>query len=350
MKATRKVQVGSIVIGGGAPVSVQSMTNTPTADENTTLSQITALADAGCDLVRLAVTNEEEVSVCRRILSKTNVPLVADIQFDYKLAVSCSDIGFPKVRFNPGNIGSEAGVRALVDACKANGTAIRIGVNGGSLQKDLLEKYGKTPQALAESALMHAAILEKYGFYNTVLSVKSSDVRTCIQAYTLLHEKCDYPLHLGVTESGAKLAGVVKSSIGIGALLSSGIGDTIRVSLTGDPIAEVETALQILRSLGLRQGAQIVACPTCSRCGIDLAALYNEVEAMLCGVKVPVKVAVMGCTVNGPGEAADADFGVAGGKNGKSVLFSKGKVLKTVSNERIVPELQALLTAYLKNA
>lgn len=350
MKLTRKVKVGKITIGGGAPVSVQSMTNTPTADERATLAQITALEEAGCDLVRLAVTSEEEVDVCRRILSQTSVPLVADIQFDYKLAVACSEIGFPKVRFNPGNIGSEAGVRALVDACKANGTVIRVGVNGGSLQKDLLIKYGRSAQALAESAIMHAAILEKFGFYDTVLSVKSSDVRTCLEAYTLLHERCDYPLHLGVTESGAKLAGVVKSSIGIGALLCRGIGDTIRVSLTGDPLAEVEAGLQILQALDLRKGPQIVACPTCSRCGINLAALYDEVEAMLHSIKRPVKVAVMGCTVNGPGEAADADFGVAGGKNGKSVLFSKGKVLKTVANERIIEELQALLNAYLQEA
>ncbi len=300
-------------------------------------------------MVRLAVTNEEEVAVCRRILAKTNVPLVADIQFDYRLAVACSDIGFQKVRFNPGNIGSEAGVKELVHACKTNGTAIRIGVNGGSLQKDLLEKYGRTAEALAESALMHAVLLEKFGFYNTVLSVKSSDVRTCIQAYTILHEKCDYPLHLGVTESGAKLAGIVKSSIGIGALLYNGIGDTIRVSLTGDPVSEAETAVRILQSLNLRKGAEIVSCPTCSRCGIDLAALYGEVETMLRGVQKPVKVAVMGCTVNGPGEAADADFGIAGGKNGKSVIFSKGEVLRTVSNEQIIPELQALLDEFLQN-
>lgn len=349
MKQTRKVQIGNVTVGGGAPVSIQSMTNTPTADARATLAQIVALAKAGCDLVRLAVSNEEEVHSCRSILPQSPVPLVADIQFDYKLAVACSDIGFQKVRFNPGNIGSEAGVKELVHACKANGTVIRIGVNGGSLQKELLEKYGKTPQALAESALTHAHLLEKFGFYDTVLSVKSSDVRTCVQAYRILHEACDYPLHLGVTESGAKLAGIVKSSIGIGALLLDGIGDTIRVSLTGDPIAEAEAGKSILRSLGLRKGAEIVSCPTCARCGIDLAALYDEVERMLRDVQVPVKVAVMGCVVNGPGEAADADFGVAGGKNGKSVLFRKGKVLKTVRSDRILPELDCLLQEFLND-
>ncbi len=347
MRHTRKVCVGGITIGDGAPVTVQSMTNTPTANAEATLAQIRALKAAGCDLVRLAVCSDEDLAACRKILPAAGVPLVADIQFDWKLAAACSDAGFAKVRFNPGNIGSDDNVRRLTDVCKHNGTPIRVGVNLGSLQKDIAQRYGRTANALCESALQHVALLEKFGFYDTVVSVKASDVRICTQAYRLLHDACDYPLHLGITESGAKTAGIVKSSIGIGSLLLDGIGDTVRVSLTGDPVAEVTAAKHILVALGLRKGCEIVSCPTCSRCHIDLAAIYDEVAALTEHLDIPLKVAVMGCVVNGPGEASDADFGVAGGV-GKSVLFSRGAVIKTVRNEEIVPALRQLLTEYMQ--
>ncbi|MCI8413178.1 MAG: flavodoxin-dependent (E)-4-hydroxy-3-methylbut-2-enyl-diphosphate synthase [Clostridia bacterium] len=347
MRAKRQVNAGGVRIGGGAPVSVQSMTNTRTSDEKSTLAQIARLQDAGCELVRLAVCDDEDVAACKRILAQVEIPLVADIQFDWRLAAACSDIGFAKVRFNPGNIGSESNVRELAAVCKANGTPIRVGVNSGSLEKDLLDKWGRTPEALCESALRHAALLEKFGFYDIVLSVKSSDVPTCTRAYRLLDERCAYPLHLGITESGAKTAGIVKSSVGLGALLLDGIGDTVRVSLTGDPVQEVTVAKSILQAVGLRKGCEIVSCPTCSRCRIDLPALCDSVEKLLANVRVPLKVAVMGCVVNGPGEAADADLGVAGGKNGKSVLFSRGKVLKTVPDEQIVNELKKLIEEHI---
>ena len=346
MHSTRKIRVGNIEIGGGAPVSIQSMTNTHTADIDATAAQIKALQAAGCDVVRLAVCNDADVESCKKILAQTDVPLVADIQFDWKLAAACSAIGFHKVRFNPGNIGSYENVRKLTEICNSNGTPIRIGVNLGSIQKDVLEKYGRSPQALCESALRHVALLEKYGFYDIVLSVKASDVRICTQAYRLLHEKCAYPLHLGITESGAATAGIVKSAVGIGSLLLDGIGDTVRVSLTGDPVQEVAAAKQILQAVGLRSGSEIVSCPTCSRCQIDLSAIYAAVATLLEGVKKPIKVAVMGCAVNGPGEARDADFGVAGGNGGKSVLFSRGNIIKTVPNEEIIPELKKLLREF----
>lgn len=348
MRHTRKVTVGNVTIGGGAPVSIQSMTNTRTSDACATLEQIHALKEAGCDIVRLAVCNDDDLAACRTIVRQTDVPLVADIQFDWKLAAACSDIGFKKVRFNPGNIGSDENVRQLTNVCKHNGTPIRVGVNLGSLQKDVAEKYGRTATALCESALRHVALLEKYGFYDTVVSVKASDIRICTEAYRMLSEKCDYPLHLGITESGGSFRGIVKSSVGIGSLLLDGIGDTVRVSLTGDPVLEVLTAKQLLLALGLRQGCEIVSCPTCSRCNIDLAAIYNAVAELAENVAVPLKIAVMGCVVNGPGEALDADLGVAGGNNGKSVLFSRGKVLKTVANEQIVPALKKLIEEHLQ--
>lgn len=347
MRHIRQVSVQNVRIGGGAPVSVQSMTNTHTSDAEATLRQVRALADAGCDIVRLAVCDDADLAACRTILSFSPVPLAADIQFDWRLAAACSELGFAKVRFNPGNIGSTDNVRRLTEVCKANKTPIRVGVNLGSLQKDIAAKYGRTAQALCESALAHVALLEKFGFYDTVVSVKASDVRLCVDAYRMLREKCDYPLHLGITESGGAYAGLVKSSIGIGALLLDGIGDTIRVSLTGDPVAEVKAAKQILLSLGLRKGCEIVSCPTCSRCHIDLARIYDEVSAMLEPVTVPLKVAVMGCVVNGPGEASDADLGVAGGNNGKSVLFAHGKVLQTVADEQILPALRKLIEDHI---
>ena len=274
----RAVKVGKIVIGGGAPVSVQSMTNTPTSDTESTLRQILALEAAGCDIVRVAVSSMNEVEACKGIIGKTTAPLVADIQFDYKLAIACADIGFDKIRFNPGNIGGDGKVAEVVAACKRNGIPIRVGVNGGSLDKSVSARFSGAA-ALAESALNSAALLEKHGFYDIVISVKSSDVRTMIEAYEILDGKCDYPLHLGVTESGSGQRGVVKSAIGIGALLFKGIGDTVRVSLTGDPVREVEAARLILRSLRLDEsGVEIVSCPTCSRCNYDMEPIVEELE------------------------------------------------------------------------
>ncbi|MBO5215032.1 MAG: flavodoxin-dependent (E)-4-hydroxy-3-methylbut-2-enyl-diphosphate synthase [Clostridia bacterium] len=339
----RQVKVGKIYIGGGAPVSVQSMTNTPTLDYAKTLEQIQRLESAGCDIVRLAISSDEEVQSCRQIIGKTKAPLVADIQFNYRHAIACADIGFDKIRFNPGYLDSEDKVKEVVTACKRNGVPIRVGVNSGSLDKEVTAKYDGA-EALAQSALKHIAILEKFGFYDNVISVKSSDVRTMVKAYEILDEKCDYPLHLGVTESGSKLRGAVKSSVGIGALLLKGIGDTIRVSLTGDPVSEVETAKMILGSLDLyREGVEIVSCPTCSRCEYDMENIVDTLENSLKGVKKRVKVAVMGCVVNGPGEAKGADIALCGGGKGKTALYVKGQVVKTIDQSDAVKEILLLI-------
>lgn len=346
MNNTRKIKVGNLYIGGDAPVTVQSMTNTPTADYEATLAQIRALEAAGCDIVRLAVSSEDEVEACKKIIGKTVAPLVADIQFDYRLAVACADIGFDKIRFNPGNIGDESKVKEVVAACKRNGVPIRVGVNGGSLDKTL-ENVEDKAEALTESALKHVAILEKLGFYDTVISVKSSDVRTMIDAYERLHEQCDYPLHLGVTESGTKIRGIVKSSIGIGSLLLKGIGDTIRVSLTGDPVKEVEAARLILGAVGLNEGGvEIVSCPTCSRCRYDMEKVVDEVEKSVGRLKKNVKIAVMGCVVNGPGEAKDADIAVCGGGDGKAALYEKGRFVKSIAATDAAKEILALAEKY----
>ena len=338
----RKIKVGNLFIGGGARVSVQSMTNTPTSDSEKTLKQVLELEKAGCDIVRIAVSNDEEAEACKNIIGKTKVALVADIQFDYRMAVKCADIGFDKIRFNPGNIGDESKVKEVVAACKRNRVPIRVGVNGGSLDKNVAA-YASGAEALAQSALIHAAILEKYGFYDAVLSVKSSDVRTMVEAYEILDARCDYPLHLGVTESGTKIRGVIKSSIGIGSLLLKSIGDTVRVSLTGDPLREVEAARLILSALNLNGDCvEIVSCPTCSRCNYDMEPIVDELEKKLYGLKKKLKIAVMGCVVNGPGEAADADIALCGGKNGKAALYLKGKVIKTVPVSDAVSEILAL--------
>lgn len=342
MRKTQKIKIGNVIIGGGEPIAIQSMTNTPTSDVEKTINQINELIGAGCDIVRLAVSDMCEVSASKEILKRVKVPLVADIQFDYKLAIACSDIGFNKVRFNPGNIGSESNVSELVKACKINKTPIRVGVNSGSIEKDLLGKYGKTGEALAYSALNHVALLEKFGFHDIVVSVKASDINNMIAANRIISEKCDYPLHLGVTESGAYDYGLVKSAIGIGSLLSDGIGDTIRVSLTGNPVSEISAAKLILQSLRLKEHCEIVSCPTCSRCKIDLLKIVDEVNAMTKGINKNLKIAVMGCVVNGPGEAKDADFGIAGG-DGKGVIFKKGEIIKTVSESEIIPELKKLI-------
>ncbi len=335
---TKQVRVKNIFIGGGNGITVQSMTNTPTMDYEKTAAQIQSLVEAGCDIIRLAVCSDAEVEVCKKYISRFDAPLVADIQFDHRLAIKCSDIGFAKVRFNPGNIGSREGVRELVAACKANHTPIRIGVNGGSLNG------GKcTSEDLALSALENVALLEEFGFYDIIVSVKSSDVVTMIEANRIVASKCDYPLHLGVTESGDEASGTLKSAIGIGALLADGIGDTVRVSLTGDPVREVYAARNILRSLGIDKNfCDIISCPTCSRCDYDLAAVVREIREYTADVRKPLKVAVMGCVVNGPGEAKDADCGVAGGK-GKAVLFDRGKIIGTINNADIVGELKKLI-------
>ncbi len=340
---SNSVKVKNIYIGGGAEISVQSMTNTPTLDATKTLEQIIELENAGCDIVRLAVSSIEEVNACKELIGKTKAPLVADIQFDYRLAVACADIGFDKIRFNPGNIGDESKIKEVVSACKRNGVPIRVGVNGGSLDKNVSSVYSGA-DALVKSALSHVALLEKYGFYDTVISVKSSDVRTMVEAYRKLDKECDYPLHLGVTESGSKIRGAVKSSIGIGSLLLDGIGDTIRVSLTGNPIEEVKTAKLILQSLGLKKrGVEIVSCPTCSRCEYDMEKIVDALEDNLAGVEKNIKIAVMGCVVNGPGEAKGADVAVCGGKSGNAVIYKSGSVYKKVTVEEILPEMLALI-------
>lgn len=324
------VKAGKVKIGGGNAVSIQSMTNTDTADVSATKAQIKALVAAGCDIVRLAVRDMRDVEACKNYVPCFDVPLVADIQFDYRLAVACADIGFAKVRFNPGNT-SSTGIKELVAACKANGCPIRVGINGGSLEKDVKEKYGGvTAAALAESALRTVRLLEKESFTDIVISVKASDVRLTVDAYTELDKLCGYPLHVGVTESGAGEEAVIKSAAGISALLLAGIGDTVRVSLTGNPVREVEVGRSILRAVGLdRNYAEVVSCPTCARCFYDLETLVNKCKKIVADVRRPLKIAVMGCVVNGPGEAADADIGIAGGKD-KAVLFKKGKVLMTL--------------------
>ncbi len=340
---TKTIYVKNLPIGGGNRVSVQSMTNTKTSDVPKTCAQIERLIAAGCDMIRLAVCSEEEVKACKEYIRLYDVPLVADIQFDSKLAIMCSDIGFAKVRINPGNIGGEDRVRELVKACKANHTPIRIGVNGGSLEKNL---SGTKAEALAQSALKNVALLEKYGFYDIIVSAKSSDVVTMIEANRIISKECDYPLHLGVTESGDVNTGTVKSAIGIGALLADGIGDTIRVSLSGDPVSEVLAAKDILRAVGLDKNyCEIISCPTCSRCGYDLASVVEEVRKEAEDITSPLKIAVMGCVVNGPGEAKDADFGVAGGGD-RAVLFKKGEIYKTIPMSDIVPELKKLIAEF----
>lgn len=340
--SSKTVKIKNIAIGGGNAIAVQSMTNTDTLDTEATSGQLKRLQLAGCDIARIAVSDNDEVNACKAYIGKFEMPLVADIQFDYRLAVKCAEIGFDKIRFNPGNIGDENKVKLLVDACKANGVPIRIGVNTGSLEKEFaaLDKS----DALVESALKHVRMLEKLGFYDIVISVKSSNVKTTVNAYRKLAARVDYPLHLGVTESGTDERGITRSAIGIGALLIDGIGDTIRVSLSGDPVKEVAAARMILQEAGVDKNyCEIISCPTCSRCKYDLKSVVDELKAATKDVKVPVKVAVMGCVVNGPGEASDADFGVAGGGNGKAALFVHGKVVRTIETSQIVSTISELI-------
>ena len=337
---TRRIQVGAVPVGGGAPVSIQSMCNTATEDVEATVQQIRRLEQAGCDIVRVAVPTEEAARAIPAIKRGIRIPLVADIHFDYKLALLCIDGGVDKIRINPGNIGSKERVRAVADGCRERGIPIRVGVNGGSLEKDILRKYGGvTAEALAESALGHVRLLEDCRFGDICISVKCSRVPVNMAAYELLHERVDYPLHLGVTEAGTPEMGVLKSAIGIGGLLCRGIGDTLRVSLTADPVEEVTAAKKILQAAGIRRTEpDLIACPTCGRTQYDMLPIAREVERRLKDCHKPITVAVMGCVVNGPGEAAAADVGIAGGR-GEGLLFAKGKILRKVPQEQMVDEL-----------
>ena len=339
---TRQILVGSVPIGGGAPVAIQSMLNTKTTDVEGSLAQIKQLATAGCQIARLAVQNMEAARGFAEIAKESPLPLVADIHFDYKLAIAAAEGGASKIRINPGNIGGEDRVKAVVDVCKARNIPIRIGVNGGSLDKKLLEKYGHpTAEALVESAFEHIALLEKFDFHDTCVSMKSSTVPTMVAACRLFRSKCDYPLHIGVTETGPVKQGLMKSAMGIGALLLDGIGDTIRVSLTDDPVEEVYAAKDILKAAGLRkEGVNIISCPTCGRTRIDLIGLVNRVDEALRDCEKPITVAVMGCVVNGPGEAREADIGIAGG-DGWGMIFEKGEQVDKLPYEELLPALLA---------
>ena len=341
---TRQICVGGVKIGGGAPVSIQSMTNTPTHDVEATLAQIQALTAAGCEIVRLAVPDMAAARAIGAIKAGSSVPLVADIHFDYRLALEAVRQGIDKVRINPGNIGAPERVKAVAEACMDRSIPIRIGVNGGSLEKRLLEQYGgPTPEALVESGLRQAQMLEQFGFHDICISLKSSSVSTTMKAYRLMSERCDYPLHLGVTEAGTPELGVIKSAAGIGGLLALGIGDTFRVTLTADPVEEIFSAKKILKAVGLRrEGPELIACPTCGRTKIDLIPMARRVEDLLRQVDKPITVAVMGCVVNGPGEARHADVGIAGGQ-GEGVLFQKGQVVARVPEDRLVDELMKLI-------
>ena len=342
-KQTRQLKLGSVRIGGGAPIVVQSMTNTDTRDVEATLGQIKRLHDAGCEIVRVAVPDETAARALRAIHDASPIPVIADIHFDYRLALMALEAGLEGLRINPGNIGERKNVEMVVDAAKARGAVLRVGVNSGSVEKRLLEQYGgPTPQAMVESALGHVRILEEHGFYDTKISIKSSSVLNTIECYRLLSQRCDYPLHLGVTEAGGVLRGAIKSSVGMGVLLSEGIGDTLRVSLTAAPEEEMTVAWELLRALGLRQrGPEIISCPTCGRTEIDLIGLAQEVERRLRTENAPIKVAVMGCVVNGPGEAREADLGMAGGRD-KGIIFRKGEVIRSVRGQ------EALLAAFME--
>ena len=340
MSSKIQVQAGNLKIGGGAPVSVQSMLNVPSTDIEGSVRQAIALEEAGCQVIRAAIPDMDAVRLIPALKEAVKAPIVADIHFNYKLALEACAAGVDKIRINPGNIGSDDRVKAVADACRQRSIPIRIGVNSGSLEKEILAKYGHpTPQALCDSALYHASLLEKFDFNDIVLSMKSSTVSTMIQAYELAAEQCDYPLHLGVTEAGTERMGIIKSAAGLGALLTRGIGDTIRVSLTADPVREVYAAFDILKALDMREeGVQFVSCPTCGRTRINLVGIANEVEERLRGCKKNIKVAVMGCVVNGPGEAKEADIGIAGGE-GCGLVFKKGEILYKVDEDKLVDAL-----------
>ncbi len=338
---TREVSIGGRVIGGGNPILIQSMTNTRTDDAEATVAQIEALTQAGCEIIRCAVPDMEAARALKQIRERIRIPLVADIHFDYRLAIAAIENGADKIRINPGNIGSADRVRAVVDAAKERGIPIRVGVNSGSLEKELVEKYhGVTAEGLVESALAKAGMIEDMGYENLVISIKSSDVLMCAKAHEQIAEKTDHPLHVGITEAGSVYAGNIKSAVGLALILSKGIGDTIRVSLTGDPVEEIRSAKLILKTLGLRKGGiEVVSCPTCGRTQIDLISLAQKVEEMTADMPLDLKVAVMGCVVNGPGEAKEADLGIAGGK-GTGLLIRKGEVIRTLKEDQLLDALR----------
>ncbi len=347
MRKTREIKIGNLYIGGEKPIIIQSMTNTPTEDVEKTVAQIKELEKAGCELVRVTVNTEKAAEAIKEIKKQINIPLVADIHFDYKLALKAMENGIDKLRINPGNIGDDEKVRLVVEKAKELNVPIRIGVNSGSVEKKILEKYGRvTADGMVESAMYHVNLLEKYGFNNIVISLKASNVKMMVDAYRKISELVDYPLHLGVTEAGTEFQGTVKSAIGIGSLLVDGIGNTIRVSLTENPVEEIKVAKEILKVLGLREGVEIVSCPTCGRTQIDLIGLAKKVEKEFGNIEKNIKIAVMGCVVNGPGEAKEADIGVAGGK-GEGLLFKKGEIVKKVKEEEIIPELRKMLEEIL---
>jgi len=339
-RLSKKIKLGNTFIGGDSDILVQSMLNIPADNIGASVAQAKELAAAGCQVIRFAIPNEKALELVEPIKNAVDVPLVADIHFDYRLALGAVERGIDKIRINPGNIGDESRVKAVAQACKAKNIPIRIGVNSGSLEKDILAKYGSpTPEAMVESALYHASLLEKFDFDDIVISIKSSNVETMIKAYELAADKCSYPLHLGVTEAGTERMGLIKSSIGIGSLLTRGIGDTIRVSLTDEPVKEVFAAFDILKAIGLKKDCPyLISCPTCGRTKIDLVSLAKQVEERLKDCKKPIKVAVMGCVVNGPGEAKEADIGIAGG-DGNGLIFKKGEILRKVDEKDLLDEL-----------
>ncbi|MCI9023631.1 MAG: flavodoxin-dependent (E)-4-hydroxy-3-methylbut-2-enyl-diphosphate synthase [Dorea sp.] len=346
-EATKKIRIGDITIGGGSPIAIQSMTNTRTEDVEATAAQILALEKAGCEIIRCAVPTMEAAEALAEIKKKIHIPLVADIHFDYRLAIAAIENGADKIRINPGNIGDAGRVQAVVDKAKDYKVAIRVGVNSGSLEKSLLEKYGGvTAEGLVKSAMDKVHLIEEMGYDNLVVSIKSSDVMMCVEAHRRIAEVCPYPLHVGITEAGTLLAGNIKSSIGLGLILNQGIGDTIRVSLTGDPVEEIKSAKLILKTLGLRKGGiEVVSCPTCGRTKIDLIGLANQVEQMVADIPLDIKVAVMGCVVNGPGEAKEADIGIAGGI-GEGLLIKKGQVVKKVKEDQLLETLRQELLSW----
>ena len=338
---TKVIQIGDVKIGGGNPIAIQSMTNTKTEDVKATVAQILALEEVGCEIIRCAVPTMEAAKALREIKKQIHIPLVADIHFDYRLAIAAIENGADKIRINPGNIGDKERVRQVVEKAKEYHVPIRVGVNSGSLENELVEKYGGvTAEGIVESALDKVSIIEDMGYDNLVVSIKSSDVMMCVRAHELIAEKCNYPLHIGITESGTVTSGNIKSSVGLGIMLYHGFGDTIRVSLTGDPLEEIKSAKLILKTLGLRKGGiEVVSCPTCGRTKIDLISLANQVETMVAGIPLDIKVAVMGCVVNGPGEAKEADIGIAGGV-GEGLLIKKGKIVKKVKEEELLETLK----------
>lgn len=347
---TREIQIGNVKIGGGNPIAIQSMTNTKTQDVEATVAQILKLEALGCQIIRCTVPDFEAARALAEIKKRIHIPLVADIHFDYRMAIAAMENGADKIRINPGNIGSADKLKAVVEAAKARRIPIRVGVNSGSLEKELIKKYGGvTAEGLVESALDKVRMIEDCGYQNLVISIKSSDVMMCVRAHELISTKTDYPLHVGITEAGTLISGNIKSAIGLGLILHQGIGDTIRVSLTGDPAEEIKSAKLILRTLGLRKGGvEVVSCPTCGRTSIDLISLANQVETLVSGMDLDIKVAVMGCVVNGPGEAREADFGICGG-SGEGLILRRGEVLRRVPEDQLLCELKKELEQYRQN-